>query len=260
MRTWTLPAAAGLAHLALVVACLLVIGHPVPGPGALVGLLVLGAAPVRWWVADRLRSPLVLAVLGLVAAAVLELVTPGPWVTAVGADTLTVGTPVLWSWAIASPLWLAACGLAGLGEASLRRAADRPGWGRSAGAAALVTVLWFAAVALTGLGRSWTASPPATAVYGVAPAAVLVFVAVLLLRRVRLVTPWLVLLVATGVAVAVLWMQAPSGGADAAAGLLDGATVSLALALLLGLAEAAVRGVARLVRRSGAGARVPRPA
>lgn len=255
MRAWIVSAAAGVGHLLLVVAALLALGHPVPGAGALLGLFLLGAAPVRWWQAG-LRGPLVLATLGLLTAVVLELVTPGPWVTVLGPDVLTVGTPVLWSYAVASPLWLAVCGLAGLGEASLRpgglpRGADeasrqRPGWGRAAVRAVATTVLWFAAVFLTGLGRGWATTPPP--MYGLVTAIVLVLGATLLLCRLRLVTPWLVLLVATGVAAVALWWQAPSGGSDAAAGLLDGSAVALALALLLGLVEALVRGIVRLAR------------
>ena len=104
-------------------------------------------------------------------------------------------------------------------------------------------------VALAGVSRGWFGAPPPSLSYGGPALALLGFGAAFLLLRSRLVMPWLVLTAVTATAAVAFWLQDPRS-TDAASGLVAGATVSLWLAVVLGIVEAVARGIVRLAHRA----------
>lgn len=234
------------AHPALVLALMLVLTYPLPGPYGLAGLVLLGAVPAalhhRW----RLRRPAVVALLGAAAAITIELVVPGPTIAALDWDMppqpagwarVTTGIPVLERYVATWPLLLALC----LVAAGLERA-DRSGWARSLGRATVAAVTITALVGLAGLQRGWASAPPVAVLYGLPYLLVLALLAALLLFRFRLVTPAIVLGTALALGAVAYWVQ-PVG--DAVTGMVASTFLYLTLALLLAGTEALLRRVRR---------------
>lgn len=229
---------AGAAHLLLVAGLMLVLGYPLIGLFGAVGLLVVGASAaalrVRFWSS----WPAVLVLAAGLAAVVIELVTPDSTIAVLNGESVTTGVPVLGRYVAGSPLLLALVLLAALVESG-------PAWSRRLWG---VVALAFA-VSTTGLVvvAGWaSASPPALA-FGVPALFVLAFLVAALRLRAGLVSPAVLLALVLGVATVTSWVQ-PVG--DPIAGLVSSTWSHLAFALLWGLVEFGVRGVARRLRRS----------
>ncbi len=243
---WT-PVVAGATLLLAVAALILALGYPLPGPWEAVGLFLLGAVPAWSMVRLGLRAPAAVVGVGLLAAVVVELVLPGPWIAALGPDRLTSGTTVLANFAASWPLWLLVALLAGLGERVLRQRPDvRRGWAAALVVGVVCGVGTAGLVLLAGVPRGWLTTPHLGLAFGLPAMAVLGFLAGVVLWRWRLATPWVTLLVAVSVA-AVASLVATAG--DPAAGMVNAALPYLALALLLLAAELLVRLAVRGVRR-----------
>lgn len=225
-------------HLVGVAGLALLLGYPVVGPYAAVGLLVLGAfpavlaAPARWWAAAVLVAV-------TAAAVVVEVVVPGPESAVLDGERVTTGVAVLDRHLAVWPLVL---GLLVLVAAVLSGPGSRRSWGRALAGAAAAGALLTGLVLLAGLGRGWTSAPPFALVYGLPALVLLGAVAGLARLRGGLVTPTAVLGVALVLAVVASWVL-PFG--DPVAGLLGSSTTWLAVALLLAAVEAVGRAVVR---------------